>query len=194
MKVLGVIGRNGSGKDEVLKYLRSRHGVPFLSTGDIVREIASNEGLEPTRSNLQAISDRYFRELGEGCFVRLVADKIRENGWQIAGVSGVRSPKDVEVLRSTLGKQFVLINVHVTDPRLRCDRMRQRGEGRDAQSYEEFEEQDRAEEELFRTEEAARGADYSLSNDGSLDDLHTEIEGLVSGKGLLITSSQTTSA
>jgi len=63
--------------------------------------------------------------------------------------------------------------------------MRRRGEGRDAQAYEDFVQQDRAEEDLFHTEEAARRADYSLSNDGTLDDLHRAIDGLISGKGLL---------
>ena len=40
MRIIGVVGKNGSGKDEVLKYLRIRYSVPFLSTGDIVREMA----------------------------------------------------------------------------------------------------------------------------------------------------------
>jgi dephospho-CoA kinase len=29
MKVIGVIGQNGSGKDEVLKYLRAKYNMPF---------------------------------------------------------------------------------------------------------------------------------------------------------------------
>ena len=168
-----------------MKYLRAEHGVPFLSTGDIVREIASTEGVEPTRTNLQEISDLYFREQGEGCFVRLVAEKICSNGWQRAGISGVRSPKDVDDLKGIFGDEFVLIDVYVADPRLRYERMRWRGEGRDAQAYEDFVQQDRAEEELFHTEEATRRADYSLSNDGTLDDLHRAIDGLISGNGLL---------
>ncbi len=31
MKVIGVVGDIGSGKDEVLKRLRDRYGVPFIS-------------------------------------------------------------------------------------------------------------------------------------------------------------------
>jgi dephospho-CoA kinase len=123
MKVIGVIGKNGSGKDEVLKYLRDSYEVPFLSTGDIVRGIAAEEGKEPTRLNLQAISDRYFKERGDGCFVRMVVDKIRENGWKSAGISGVRSAKDVDILRGELGEDFVLIDVYVSDPRVRFERM-----------------------------------------------------------------------
>ena len=185
MKVLGVIGKNGSGKDEVLQYLRDQYGVPFLSTGDIVREIAAREGKESTRTNLQAISDRYFKERGEGCFVRMVVDKIREDGWKVAGISGVRSPKDVDILRGELGEDFVLIDVHVSDPHVRFERMLKRGEGRDAKAYDQFIQQDKAEEKLFGIEKAAAKADYWLGNDGSLDDLRKSIDKLVNKKGLL---------
>ena len=102
MKIIGVIGQNGSGKDEVLKYLRAKHKVPFLSTGDMVREIAAKEGKEPTRENLQEISQRYFREFGRGCFVKLAAEKIRQNGWKIGGITGIRSLDDVKVLKNIL--------------------------------------------------------------------------------------------
>jgi dephospho-CoA kinase len=185
MKIIGVIGKNGSGKDEVLKYLRDRYDVPFLSTGDIVRGIAAREGKEPTRPNLQAISDRYFKERGEGCFVRMVVDKIRENGWKAAGISGVRSLKDVDILRGELGKNFVLIDVYVSDPNVRFERMLKRGEGRDAKAYEDFVKQDKSEEKIFGIEKAAAKADYSLSNDGLMEDLHKLIDKLVSKKELL---------
>ena len=185
MKVIGVIGKNGSGKDEVLKYLRDRYAVPFLSTGDIVRGIAAGESKEPTRPNLQAISDKYFKERGEGCFVRMVVDKIRENGWKAAGISGVRSSRDVEILRGELDGDFVLINVYVSDPRVRFERMVRRGEGRDAKAYEDFVKQDKAEEKIFGIEKAAAQADYSFSNDGTLEDLHDAIDKMVSKKGLL---------
>jgi len=185
MRVIGVIGKNGSGKDEVLKYLRDKYDIPFLSTGDIVREIAVEEGKEPTRSNLQAISNRYFKDRGEGCFVQMTIDKIRSKGWKTAGISGVRSPKDVEILQGELGRQFVLINVSVTDPRVRFERMLTRGEGRDAKVYEDFLKQDRDEEKLFDIGKASGRADYSLYNDGPLTDLHKAIDRLVSEKDLL---------
>jgi dephospho-CoA kinase len=185
VKVIGAIGQNGSGKDEVLKYLRLKYGVPFLSTGDVVREIASGEGLEPTRENLGKISDRYFREFGKGYFVKLLADKIRQTGWKIAGISGIRSLNDVSILKGIFGRDFILINVYITDPHVRYSRMTARGEGRDPHSYEEFLRQDQAEEELFSLKEAEGLADYSISNDGTLDDLHREIDRLISDKGLL---------
>jgi dephospho-CoA kinase len=185
VRIIGAIGQNGSGKDEVLKYLRLKYGVPFLSTGDVVREIASNEGLEPTRENLGKISDRYFREFGKGYFVKLLADKIQQTGWKIAGISGIRSLNDVSILKGIFGRDFILINVYITDPHVRYSRMTARGEGRDPHSYEQFLRQDQAEEELFSLKEVEGLADYSISNDGTLDDLHREIDRLISDKGLL---------
>jgi dephospho-CoA kinase len=185
VRIIGAIGQNGSGKDEVLKYLRLKYGVPFLSTGDAVREIASNEGVEPTRENLGKISDRYFREFGKGYFVKLLADKIRQTGWKIAGISGIRSLNDVSILKGIFGQDFILIHVYISDPHVRYSRMTARGEGRDPHSYEQFLGQDKAEEELFSLKEAEGLADYSISNDGTLDDLHREIDRLVSDKGLL---------
>jgi dephospho-CoA kinase len=185
IKIIGAVGQNGSGKDEVLKYLRTKHGMPFLSTGDVVREIAAREGVEPTRENLGKISDRYFREFGKGYFVKLLADKIKHSGWKIAGISGIRSLNDVTILKDIFGRDFILIRVYITDPHVRYRRMTTRGEGRDPHSYDEFLKQDQAEEELFSLKEAERLADYSISNDGTLDDLHRGIDRLVIENSLL---------
>jgi dephospho-CoA kinase len=185
MKVIGAVGQNGSGKDEVLKYLKARYGVPFFSTGDMVREIAAREGVEPTRENLQAISDRYFKEHGEGCFVRLLAERIRREGTPIVGISGIRSLVDVQILREAFGKAFCLIQVSVGDPRLRYERMVERGEGRDPHEYEQFLLQDKAEEAIFRVSEAEAQADYAISNDGQLVDLHQAIDRLVTDNAIL---------
>jgi dephospho-CoA kinase len=185
IKVLGAIGQNGSGKDEVLKYLRLKYGVPFLSTGDVVREIASKEGLEPTRENLGKISDRYFREFGKGYFVKLLADKIRQTDWKITGISGIRALEDVSLLKNIFGQDFILIHVYITDPHTRYSRMVARKEERDPHSYEEFIRQDKAEGKLFSLKAAEQKADYSISNDGTLEDMHREIDRLVRNENLL---------
>jgi len=185
MKVIGAVGRNGSGKDEVLKYLKAAYGVPFFSTGDMVRRIAVEEGLEATRDNLRAISERWFREKGEGCFVRLLAGRIKEETYRTVGISGIRSLADVTILRESFGDDFILIRVTMADPKQRYERMVARGEERDPRSYEEFLTLDRKEEELFRVEEAGQQAQYTVANDGTLDDLHRAIDGLVKDRGIL---------
>jgi dephospho-CoA kinase len=179
MKVIGVVGEIGSGKDEVLKYLRARHGVPYLSTGDIVRKMAEAEGVEGTRENLEAISRRCFLDIGKGCFVRMAGEEIVRQGWKAAGISGVRTPDDVELLRKTFGKDFTLVRVDINDPLVRFDRVRKRREERDPLTYEAFQAQDRKEEETFDISKAVSMADYTLDNSGPLERLHTEIDALV---------------
>lgn len=185
MKVIAAIGHNGSGKDEVLRYLKARYGVPFFSTGDMVREIAAKEGVAPTRENLHSISEKYFREHGEGCFVRLLVERIKEEGIHLVGISGIRSLADVRILKEAFGEGLVLINVAVENPRLRYERLVKRGEERDPRSYEEFLEQEKGEEALFRISEAAMEADYTINNDGSRGDLHAAIDRLVKDSNIL---------
>lgn len=178
MKVIGVIGLNGSGKDEVVKYLHRRYGIPLISVGDIVRKIAAQEGVESTRTNLNRIAKRYLDQYGKGYFLKLVVEKIRREGWKTAGISGIRSPQDIRVVRDAFGTDFTLVHVYVTDPRIRYERIRLRGSQRDLVSYEEFLRQDEISDQLFHVREAIRQADYSIPNDGTLEDLHHEIEKL----------------
>jgi len=180
MRVIGVVGSNGSGKDEVVKYLDQRYRIPFISVGDIVREIAGQEGIKPTRDNLDDFTRRYFTRHGNGYFIKLAVEKIQQSKWRYAGISGIRSPEDVTILKESFKKDFILIHVYVTDPRIRYERMKKRGSKRDEISYEDFLKQDQVSEQLFHIQEAINLADYSIPNDGSLEDLHYRIDKLVS--------------
>jgi len=184
-KVIGVGGEIGSGKDEVLKYLKARYDIPYISTGDLVRHIAEAENVEATRENLAKISARCFEEEGKGCFIRRAATEIIKRGWEIAGISGVRSPEDVKILRDTFGKGFILIRVDISDLQTRFQRVRLRHEERDPLTFEQFLEQDRNEEKTFNISHAGRLADYALNNDGSLEDLQRAIDELVARENLL---------
>lgn len=185
MRIIGAVGANGSGKDEVLKYLMDKYDVPFLATGDMVRAIAAEEGREPTREALGDISERCFAEQGPGCFVRMASDRIAEEGWPVAGISGIRSADDVHLLRSMHGSDFVLIHVEVSDPQIRFERMTRRASARDPLDVAEFLALDEREELIFRLSEAIDQADATLANDGSLADLHQGIDNLVHQHGLL---------
>jgi dephospho-CoA kinase len=183
-KIVGVVGNIGSGKDEVLKYLKARYSVPYLSTGDLVRQRAEKEGVPPTRENLETISEQCFMELGKGCFVKMVAEEIKKRGWSMAGISGIRAPADVKALKDIFGHDFVLLRVEVEDPELRFQRVLHRHEGRDPEKYADFQVQDRSEEEVFHISTTASMADMAVQNDGTLEELHRQIDKLVSAKKL----------
>lgn len=181
MRIIGAIGKNGSGKDEVLRYLSERYSVSSIATGDIVRSLAAEEGIDPTRENLRAISARVFGEKGPGALVRTAAEEIARQGLPVAGISGVRSANDVRLLWGLDGRDVALVHVVVTDDGVRFERMRQRAETRDPVNMRHFRELDRREEGQFHLPEAATLADYTVANDGTLNDLHTAIDRLVRG-------------
>jgi dephospho-CoA kinase len=158
--------------------------MPFIATGDIVREIAANEKVEMTRENLGRISQKYFKLYGRGCFIRMAVDLIRKANWKTAGVSGIRSPDDVAILKELLGDGFILVAVTVTDPGTRYRRMMKRGEGRDRGELEQFRLRDAEEEKLFHVSEAIKQADISIANDGGVAELYTAIDSLITNKRL----------
>jgi dephospho-CoA kinase len=185
LKVIGVAGLNGSGKDEVLKYLKQKYNIPFISVGDIVREIAASAKLPLTRENLDKVTSEYFQKYGQGYFLKLVVDKIKAQGLPVYGISGVRSPEDVAILKEAFKSDFLLIEVYISDPKVRFARIAARGSQRDQLTYEQFLQQDEDSQKLFKIKDTLRLADISLSNDGTLTDLHDTIEHMVQDKHLV---------
>jgi dephospho-CoA kinase len=176
MKVIGVIGLNGSGKDELIRYLHDRCDIHVMASGDIVREIAEGRGVTPSRKNLHKISHDYMIRFGEDYFVSILAERISQNDWEGVGITGIRTPEDVQLLRDRFGPEFLLIKVEVSDPYLRYHRIRQRAEARNPEGFDRFLEQDREEREMFRLEDAMRESDFTINNDRNLEFFHKEID------------------
>lgn len=176
MKVIGAIGLNGSGKDELINYLHHRCGLVKLSLGDVVREIAAEEGLAPTRENLHAVSRKCFAQHGQDVFVNRLIRKIEASQWPAVGITSVRTPTDVQRLRQHFKDDFLLVQIEVTDPAIRYGRSKRRHEARDPQTAAEFLRQDQAEREMFQLDDSLRQADLIINNDDSLAAFHQRVE------------------
>jgi dephospho-CoA kinase len=176
MIVIGAVGFNGSGKDALIKYLQKEHGLPMLSMGDLVRAMAVERGIRPTRSNLHEISQQAIEQYGTDVFAKKLIARIEQEPWDAVGVTGIRTPADVRAFREHFGGDFVLVHVRVSEPRTRFERVQRRDETRDPESYARFLRQDQEEKELFRIEEAIQQAEITIENDGSLKDFYRAIE------------------
>ena len=62
MKIIGFVGLPGSGKGEASNIAR-QHGLAVVVMGDVIRQEAARQGLEPTDQNLGRIGN-YLRAKG----------------------------------------------------------------------------------------------------------------------------------
>jgi dephospho-CoA kinase len=179
MRVFGTVGLNGSGKDAVASIISRELGIPKLTIGDVARNIAAANNIEPTRENLTRISLDYRRKCGPDYFPKEVIRTIEVNNWDFVSVAGVRSYVDVDTFRKRFGNDFILIFVDVSNPAVRFERIAKRGEPRDPKTFNEFLKQDAEEEKNFKLNAAIKEADYVIKNDGDIDLLINETRKLI---------------
>lgn len=173
--IIAAVGKNASGKDYFLEFISKEFGVPMLSIGDVVRDLAEAEGLEKTRDNLHQISKKYMSTYGQDFFPKKLIEKIKTMDSQTVLVSGIRPPSDVEVFREAFGDDFFLVAIVVDSDRTRWERTVARGTARDKVTFEEFIELDKHEEEIFHTSVTMSMADYSFHRGDFSDEVYHEM-------------------
>jgi dephospho-CoA kinase len=173
--IIGLVGRIGAGKDTAAEYLVDVLGAQLISMGDMVRHLAAEEGVEPTRENLNRISDYYLKLDGPGFFPKMVAKKIKENSGRDVVITSVRTPNDITVLRRELDNDIVFLWVEASQE-MRYKRLKLRASARDTSSHEEFLKQDENEERIFKLSESQKMTDYSVVNESSLEELHMRLD------------------
>ena len=174
--VIAAVGKNASGKDYFLEFISREFGVPMLSVGDVVRELAEKEGLEKTRDNLHKMSKKYMSMYGDDFLPKTLIEKIKAMDAPTVLVSGIRPPSDVENFKAAFGDDFFLVSIVVESDRTRWERTVARGTARDHVTFEEFLLLDQHEEELFNTSKTMSMADYTfLRGDFSDEEYHEKI-------------------
>lgn len=173
--IIAAVGKNASGKDYFLEFISKEFGVPMLSVGDIVRELAEEEGLEKTRDNLHMVSKKYMSTYGQDFFPRKLIEKIKSMNAPTVLVSGIRPPSDVVSFKEAFGDEFFLVSIVVDSDRLRWERTIARGSERDHVTFEHFLELDQHEEELFHTSVTMSMADYAFHRGDFSDEVYHEM-------------------
>lgn len=172
--IIGLTGKNGSGKGEVARILTDA-GFIYYSLSDVLREELKKRGETVTRQSLTVFANQLRQKQGAGCLGRIVSRKLEDD--KNYAVDSIRNPAEVEELKEK--PQFYLLAVDA-DPKLRFQRISERKREKDPATYEAFVAQEAKEsagekptdQQINLTMEMA---DARIENEGSLDDLKVKV-------------------
>jgi dCMP deaminase len=176
--LIGLTGRNAAGKGEVAEYLKKK-SFYYHSLSDVIRDEIRSRGLQPTREILIRVGNELRQKFGPQILAERVLAKVENDRNYI--IDSIRNPSEVEAFRAA--KNFKL--VQVTAPvEVRFERTLLRNRESDPDTLPQFIEMEQREaigdptsQNLIAVESMA---DETLTNDGSLDQLHEQIDRLIS--------------
>jgi dCMP deaminase len=172
--IIGLTGKNGSGKGEVAKFLKER-GFEYHSLSDVVREEVQNLGKPVTRGNLIQAGNDLRKKFGPQVLAERIIERLRIDKHYV--VDSIRHPSEAAALRTKNG--FVLINV-MASPEIRFERLKSRARENDPKTLKDFNKLE-AKEGKSRTasdqqlDETLKLADYLIENTGSLKELYDKV-------------------
>jgi len=175
---VGVAGRNGAGKSEVVSFLESR-SFHAASLSDVIRHELSRDGLEPTREHMIERGRALRRAHGPAVLAQRVIALLPSGSHHV--LDSIRHPAEVEALRAA--GPFLLVWVDAPEA-VRFERIQARGRTGDATTLEGFREQEQRE--LTSSEDSGQKlnevqalADVVVTNEGGLPDLHAQLQTLL---------------
>jgi dCMP deaminase len=176
--IVGLTGKNGSGKTAVSEYLKSR-GFEYYSLSDEIREEIRRRGLKITREILIEVGNELREKLGPGILAERIRSHLEDDRNYV--IDSIRNPHEVEALRRC--RNFTLLALEA-DEKVRFERSRQRGRENAAQTFQKFVEEeareldssDPASQQLHAT---CRKADLVVDNNGTLEELHRRLDEVI---------------
>ena len=177
MKVIAVTGMPGAGKDVVSNTIIETKKIPMITMRSVVEKEIEEKGIPVNNKTLREYATKLREEYGYDIVARKCLPLIRKQESDMIILNGIRGLSEVDFFRKELEKDFILIAVHAS-PKIRFERLKQRGLKWDMKTKEEFDWRDRKE--LgWGIGSAIALADYMIINEGSLDELKSKVKKLL---------------
>lgn len=184
--LIGIGGTNASGKDTLAEYLAAKYQYLYVSSGNMVREIAIEREGNIFRPTLYSIANDLRAEEGGGVLVARALQKYEKVRQDFVGLvtSSIRTKGEVELLKNKGG---VIIFIDA-DIKMRYERIKSRKRADDFITFEEFQVQERVEWHQsdnpaeFSVLSVKEVADYSFTNTGDETAFFADVEKVLSLK------------
>jgi len=178
--IIGVTGTDGAGKGAVAEYLVAQKGYTHISARELIVEGIERRGLSVSRENMRIVANEMRQNNGNDVIVVRAFEKIEENAIARAVIESVRTTAEVITLKADGG---ILLAVDA-DQKLRYERIIARKSASDSVTFEKFQEQEAIEmndpdPNGMQKAKVMEMADYTIMNEGTLEDLHQQIEAVL---------------
>ena len=166
--IVCLTGMPGAGKSSVASFLKEK-GFVVMTMGDVVREEAKRQGLEPTDINLGKMMFNLRQDLGPGAVGHIVLQKLaRDGNSSNVVIDGIRSIAEVEVLKKV--GHVRLLAIHASQD-TRFKHLKERARADAPSSGNEFAGRDKRELSVGVSEAIALANEMISNNDITLEQL-----------------------
>jgi dephospho-CoA kinase len=171
--IVCLTGMPGAGKSSVACFLKEK-GFMVVTMGDVIREEAKRQGLEPTDVNLGKMMLKLRQDFGPGAVGQIVLQKLardddnNNNNSSNVVVDGIRSVAEVEVLKKV--GHVRLLAIHASQD-TRFKHLRRRGRADAPSDSDEFSGRDKRELSVGVSEAIALANEMISNNDLTLEQL-----------------------
>ena len=181
--LIGVVGLNGSGKDTLAQYLVKRYGFTHRDFGQAIRDELKRLGKDwKSRDAMRELANEYRSKYGARYWAKkLLANYSSEKNLVL---TSLRNPSEVDEIKSHGGIIVEVYADQMTRFRRSALRVKNNTGVHGEMDFEEF--KLREEKELKSTDptkqqllQCISAAEYRLSNDGSIGELDSEVDGLL---------------
>ena len=181
----------GAGKSTVASFLKDK-GFAVVTMGDVIREEAKRQGLEPTDVNLGKMMLKLRQDLGPGAVGQIVLQKLQrdhanDNSSGVGGsdknysnvvIDGIRSVAEIEVLKKV--GHVRLLAIHASED-TRFNYLRRRGRADAPSDSNEFTGRDKRELSVGVSEAIALSNEMISNNELTLEQLKLQAYDIVKG-------------
>jgi dephospho-CoA kinase len=184
-KLVAIVGMCGSGKSVLADALVEK-GYGFLRFGQITLDEVKRRGVEPTEALEREIREGFRKEHGMAAFAILNIPKfdvLLEQGHVVG--DGLYSWDEYKVLKDRYGENLIVVAIYAP-PETRYSRLEMRSSGTNDTdlrnrgfTQEEAKSRDHAEIENLAKGGPIAMADYTIVNDGTLEQYQEKIKTLI---------------
>ncbi len=178
MKIIGIAGTNGSGKDTISHLLSEKYGYYVASATDMIEEELARRGLPFERQNKRALTAEWRRKHGLGVIVDKAVTAAKAAGFDKMVVGSLRNPGEVDRVHA-LGGTMIWVDA---DPKVRYNRLQaaKRGRVEDQKTFEQFLDEEKVEMEYTGDETTLNMSAVKAGSDLYLDNNYSSIEEFMS--------------